>query len=389
MHQFLNDELRQPNDSIGGALGWMMHDVLPEELRPADHIYRWGSPVHSHHGIVLEILEEPRPPVEEVQLQDRIVVVHFSLDGNGQAKVHSVTLRQFQEGSTKTPLQGGLKRARYGCPMYETLIKRSGTCYSEAATSPEKCLDRARLLLGLSELKPYDLSTSASANCEHFAFWCSTGQWRSAQVESAKLLGAAALLSTGGVLGWCTGIYLWSKLNTREAGTETAAPDALAASESFGTTFEDDVHEADASVAGGSSAASGSSRTLLQVHLPDADAYVAGNASTGSESSTTLLQDVLEVDALVAEDLEKRSADNEQPATLGTTDHSCADQDLSNNAREVSEDEYDVVHELNDDSQKFEHDDQAVGEDDQPHQARTICDDLQLSDEEYVILEFP
>jgi len=189
---------------------WVMHSVFPEDLQPADHIYRWASPVHRYHGIVLEVSEVPQPSVAELELQDRIVVLHFSFDGNGQAKVHRVTLRQFLEPILKAPLQG-LKRARYGCPKYETWMKCSGTCYPEPASPPEECLARARSLLETSESHPYSLDTLTSANCEHFAVWCSTGKWRSAQKDRARLIGTAALGFCAGPIGWVAGVYLWRK----------------------------------------------------------------------------------------------------------------------------------------------------------------------------------
>lgn len=207
------------------SLGWVLHDVGPEDLRPADHIYRWGSPLHNHHGIVLQILEEPQPPVAEIELQDRIVVLHFSLNEDNHAKVHSVPLRQFLECTLKAPLGGGLKRARYGCGKLETWIKRSGTCYSEAASAAADCLLRARSLLEATELRTYDFETLTSANCEHVAFWCKTGIWRSAQVDSARLYGAAAIAvgaaaiagmrngPAAGLVGLVGGVYLWNQAN--------------------------------------------------------------------------------------------------------------------------------------------------------------------------------
>merc|ERR1719313_1230629 len=99
------------------ALNWVLHDVQPADLRPGDHIYRWNSPVHVQHGIVLEKLDGKTNPL------DSILVLHVP---NKSQRPRSESLAGFLGHGGRHAIGCGLKRARYGCPEYETWIKRSG-----------------------------------------------------------------------------------------------------------------------------------------------------------------------------------------------------------------------------------------------------------------------
>ncbi|CAD7957318.1 unnamed protein product [Amoebophrya sp. A120] len=90
------------------------------------------------------------------------------------ASVHQVTLRDFCNGRV-------LKKAKYAAQPWELLVKRSGTCYAEAADTDEETLVRAACLRQARQERPYDFNTLLHANCEHMAFWCKTGIWRSSQ----------------------------------------------------------------------------------------------------------------------------------------------------------------------------------------------------------------
>jgi len=205
------------------ARAWLIHDVLIEELQVSDHVYKWGSPVHTHHGLVVEILEAPSPRLDTDgdDLLDRIIVLHLSFNGPEaeQAKVHRVPLRTSLTNGLKGSPQR-LKRARYGVSRAEHALKLPGTCYSMQADAPETVLRRAHLLLDASQSQPYDLHSLTSANCEHVIVWCKTGVWQSSQVDGAFNLMRAAALAAGvaaacraptarGLLPLLGGIILW------------------------------------------------------------------------------------------------------------------------------------------------------------------------------------
>eukprot|EP00397_Hematodinium_sp_SG-2012_P011621 GEMP01011765.1.p1 GENE.GEMP01011765.1~~GEMP01011765.1.p1 ORF type:complete len:372 (+),score=64.60 GEMP01011765.1:185-1300(+) len=194
---------------------WACHDILPSELQLGDHIYVWGSMgIHTHHGIVTHIMDQPS--MHRIPLDDRIIVTHFSpvhsssfpfknvmdvLRGNGTLSlVYDVPLRDFV-GSN--PTFGGLKRARYSVPQAEYWVKRAGTCYQERADPAQVALRRAQMLLEEHNRleQVYSVATAMTANCEHMAFWCKTGIWRSAQtanLPSQILIGAPKMM--GGVI---------------------------------------------------------------------------------------------------------------------------------------------------------------------------------------------
>merc|ERR1719387_1891435 len=105
---------------------------------------------------------------------------------NWAAKPCQEPLRSFL--GSKLAIGGGLKRARYGVPQYETLLKRGGTCYAAQCSSPEEVLARARSLLDSQEATEKQASVfspSVGTTCEDIAFWCKTGKRRWTQIGSA------------------------------------------------------------------------------------------------------------------------------------------------------------------------------------------------------------
>lgn len=155
------------------ALSWALHDVSPSSLRPGDHVYRWTSLVHVHHGIVLDVLDGSN------DLLDRIMVLHAS---NGVMKLQRATLGAFLQKSKKGA-QGSLKSARYGVPPMEVWIKRSGTCYAEQSAPVNEVLARAHSLL--TSEQHYLSRAFQAATSEDIAFWCKTGKRRAATLNSA------------------------------------------------------------------------------------------------------------------------------------------------------------------------------------------------------------
>jgi len=153
------------------ALSWALHDVCPSTLLPGDHIYRWSSLVHVHHGIVLEILDG------STDLFDRIIVLHAS---NGAVKVQRATLGAFLCKSKKRP-DVNLKAVRYGVPPMEVWIKRSGTCYAEQSAPVDEVLARAHSLL--EHEQPSLLGVFKDATSEDIAFWCKTGRCRAGSLS--------------------------------------------------------------------------------------------------------------------------------------------------------------------------------------------------------------
>merc|ERR1719387_1260890 len=79
---------------------------------------------------------------------------------NWAAKPRQEPLRSFL--GSKLAIGGGLKRARYGVPQYETLIKRGGTCYAAQCSSSEEVLARARSLLEPDSQEATEKQASAS-----------------------------------------------------------------------------------------------------------------------------------------------------------------------------------------------------------------------------------
>eukprot|EP00746_Dinoflagellata_sp_MGD_P011847 gnl/MRDRNA2_/MRDRNA2_125005_c0_seq1.p1 gnl/MRDRNA2_/MRDRNA2_125005_c0~~gnl/MRDRNA2_/MRDRNA2_125005_c0_seq1.p1 ORF type:complete len:302 (+),score=58.40 gnl/MRDRNA2_/MRDRNA2_125005_c0_seq1:75-908(+) len=144
------------------ALSWALHDVSPSSLKPGDHIYRWSSLVHVHHGIVLE------KPDGNQDLLDSISVLHIPATAGVEAK--QVTLNEFLA-------KGSLKLARYGVPPIEVWIKRSGTCYAERSSPVDEVVARALALLQKSE-QHCVMRAFRGATSEDIAFWCKTGKSR-------------------------------------------------------------------------------------------------------------------------------------------------------------------------------------------------------------------
>jgi len=172
-------------------------DVSPEELQLADHVYMWGSPLHTQHGVVVELSEAKRPWTGLISddLHDDIHVLCLSRSVEA-AKARRVTLREFiAEGQANWC--GSLRRARYGVPWAERRLRLPGASYPMEACAVAEALRRARALLEISEERPDDLGPLTAANSEHMAVWCKTGQWRSSQVDCAWGLASAAAIAAG------------------------------------------------------------------------------------------------------------------------------------------------------------------------------------------------
>lgn len=190
------------------TLTWAFHDAKPEDLKPGDHIYKWSSPTHAYHGIVLQ-----QDPASEAQaseaptdIWDRITVLRLPCSGcnssNAPAGTGRESLRSFETRSQKTLLGGGLKVARYGVPACETWVKRYGTCYAEDCDPASEVLRRADALLNREENPLSGESSSnrqAFAKSEHLAFWCKTGIWRQQMqgVRRAAMCSLAAAVCAG------------------------------------------------------------------------------------------------------------------------------------------------------------------------------------------------
>jgi len=176
---------------------WLCHDVEAHDLELGDHVYVWvAGGFHTHHGIVTHILEEPSQ--HTVAIEDRIIVTHFSpvdsmsdpfqglanlFKGGSLSMVYDVPLRDFVGTQAKW---GGLKRARYDVPSSEYWMKRAGTCYQQRADPAVVVLCRAHMLSDDHNRmeQTYSMKTALTSNCEHIAFWCKTGIWRSSQIDN-------------------------------------------------------------------------------------------------------------------------------------------------------------------------------------------------------------
>lgn len=152
------------------ALSWALHDVSPSSLLPGDHVYRWSSLVHVHHGIVLQTPDDKKDPFGTVQ------VLHIPSDSGIECRQE--TLGTFLGMKNKNG-GGSLKSARYGVPPFEVWIKRSGTCYAEQSGSVNEVLARANSLLQKSE-QHCVFRAFRGATSEDIAFWCKTGKSQSA-----------------------------------------------------------------------------------------------------------------------------------------------------------------------------------------------------------------
>lgn len=176
------------------TLTWAFHDANVESLKPGDHIYKWRSPAHAYHGIVLEL--EPTTGTEMTGQEDpldRITVLRLPCSGCGNSmRAERETLRSFEGRYRKLPMTGGLKVARYGVSGLETWVKRYGTCYSIESSPASEVLCRAEALL--------QEDTAERVHSEHLAFWCKTGIWQPHQIVGTRRavmcsLGAAACAS--------------------------------------------------------------------------------------------------------------------------------------------------------------------------------------------------
>lgn len=175
------------------TLSWAFHDAKPESLKLGDHIYKWTSPTHAYHGIIVQ-----QESTTETQVNgprdslDCITVLRLPCSCCGNfMRAERETLTSFEARSRKLLIGGGLKVARYGVPGFETWIKRYGTCYAQECSPVSEVLCRAEILLQQETLE--------RTKCEHLAFWCKTGIWQP-QIDGTRRavmcsLGAAACAS--------------------------------------------------------------------------------------------------------------------------------------------------------------------------------------------------
>jgi hypothetical protein len=174
------------------TLTWAFHDANPERLQPGDHIYKWRSPAHANHAIVVEC-ESATETEMNADAADRIKVIRLPCSCCGNAlRAEKETLRSFEERCRKLPFSGGLKVARYGVSGVETWVKRYGTCYAVESSPSEEVLQRVETLV--------NEDTPDRVRCEHLAFWCKTGIWQPKQIDGTRRavmcsLGAAACAS--------------------------------------------------------------------------------------------------------------------------------------------------------------------------------------------------
>lgn len=139
-------------------------------MAKGDHIYTQHLP-YTHHGI--DCGDDS--------------VIHFGRRGG--EKICRISKNDFASGN-------------------KINVKEYGKCYSDDAV-----VRRAESRLGE---KGYDL---VSNNCEHFAYWCKTGKYKSEQVAQAQ--GGVAGLVQGVVIG--TGTKIATKIAT-EAAIQSAHP---------------------------------------------------------------------------------------------------------------------------------------------------------------------
>jgi hypothetical protein len=137
-----------------------------KDLIPGNHIYVWrmstrqGMPIppYQHHAILAD---------------DTTVITYTGEPGWVEADVAEIS---------RVPLDVFTRGARIR-------VQRHRGGYAPAET-----LGRAESRLGETN---YGLLTR---NCEHFATWCATGQWRSRQVERGQLLLVVMFLAAGPAL---------------------------------------------------------------------------------------------------------------------------------------------------------------------------------------------
>jgi hypothetical protein len=92
-------------------------------------------------------------------------VIHFAAPNDSETEAENAVVHEVP-----------FERFKNGCTVKVIDIKEGG------GYSAEETIRRAKSLLGT---KGYDISTF---NCEHFATWCKTGEYRSIQVDGVKNL---------------------------------------------------------------------------------------------------------------------------------------------------------------------------------------------------------
>lgn len=209
------------------TLTWAFHDVAPESLKPGDHVYKWSSPMHAYHGIVVETEPATEPGITGVSNPaDHITVLHLPCSCCGNLmRAQRESLRLFEARAQKMRIGGGLKVARYGVSGLETWVKRYGTCYSVECDPVEQVLRRAETLVHEDTLE--------RVKCEHLAFWCKTGIWQPRQIVGTRRavmcsLGAAVCASmrlhpTAGIVALAGGGLLRQLASHPETGPEAPA----------------------------------------------------------------------------------------------------------------------------------------------------------------------
>eukprot|EP01114_Cavostelium_apophysatum_P003898 TRINITY_DN14037_c0_g1_i1.p1 TRINITY_DN14037_c0_g1~~TRINITY_DN14037_c0_g1_i1.p1 ORF type:complete len:396 (-),score=47.29 TRINITY_DN14037_c0_g1_i1:44-1186(-) len=152
-------------------MNWLVHTVTLKDLERGDHVYRWTSPVHSHHGIVLETSDDPTTTL----------IIEFNKPNGhkfqkSKARIGVTTYQDFSLNGRRS-----VKRVRYGSSAFSVAVKRTGTTRKETADHPDKIVERALECIS-GNFGGYNL---LSNNCESFAFYCCTGRPHTTQGEVA------------------------------------------------------------------------------------------------------------------------------------------------------------------------------------------------------------
>ncbi|XP_030472220.1 protein LEAD-SENSITIVE 1-like [Syzygium oleosum] len=159
--------------------------VRPEDLKPGDHIYRYGLyGLYSHHGIYIG----DGYVIHYTQTESKTTIFpSLSKTGHKQEILPPCPECEYQEknikrGVVKTCLDcfrrdgkklRSLRCYEYGRPLLGFMLTRRGTCTMLLYTKlPHQVVDTARQLHGNNGFGNYSLINN---NCEHFATFCRTG----------------------------------------------------------------------------------------------------------------------------------------------------------------------------------------------------------------------
>ena len=143
-----NDAAAPPPDARPAREPFWSHRVKRWQLQPGDHLYVWSSIVHHHHGVYVGNQR----------------VIHVYGRNKSESRITLATLDQFASGRQ-------LRRARYGRPWWEVLLKGPGTCYDFPRDPGPVVAHRAFERLGQATAGPaaarweYNVLRS---NCESF-----------------------------------------------------------------------------------------------------------------------------------------------------------------------------------------------------------------------------